>query len=62
MSQCVAVGMSNKQATANPQVTDYLATSHFDARHVVLSDSTNLAWMQANASDIHDKFQAWKTQ
>ena len=62
MSQCVAVGVSNKQATANPQVTDYLASSHYDARHVVLSDPTNLAWMQANASDIHDKFQAWKTQ
>jgi putative spermidine/putrescine transport system substrate-binding protein len=62
MSQCVAVGVSNKQATANASVADYLASSHYDQRHVVLSDSANLAWMEANASDIHDKFQAWKTQ
>jgi putative spermidine/putrescine transport system substrate-binding protein len=62
MSQCVAVGVSNKQATGNPAVSDYVVSSHYDARHVILSDSANLQWMEANASDIHDKFQAWKTQ
>jgi putative spermidine/putrescine transport system substrate-binding protein len=62
MSECVAVGVSNTEATGNPAVADYLASSHFDQRHVVLSDSANLAWMQANAADIHDKFQAWKTE
>lgn len=62
MSQCMAVGVSNKNATANAAVSDFLATSHFDQRHVVLSDSANLEWMTANASDIHDRFQAWKTQ
>ena len=62
MSHCVAVGVSNKQATANAAVSAYLASSHYDQRHVVLSNSSNLAWMEANASEIHDQFQAWKTQ
>jgi len=62
MSQCVAVGVSNKEATGNPAVSDYLASSHYDLRHVVLSSSADLPWMEANAADIHTRFQAWKTQ
>jgi putative spermidine/putrescine transport system substrate-binding protein len=61
MSNCVAIGPANTQAAVNPDVQDFLPTSHLEERHVVLTNPEFLAWMTENSEDIFNRFQEWRT-
>lgn len=61
MSQCVAIGPANTQAAVNPDVEDFLPTSHLDERHVVLTSPDFLAWTTEHSEEIFNKFQEWRT-
>jgi len=61
MSSCVAIGPANTQAEVNPDVQDFLPTSHLDERHVVLTTPEFLAWTTENSEDIFNRFQEWRT-
>lgn len=61
MSDCVAIGPANTQATVNPDVEDFLPTSHLDERHVVLTSPDYLAWTTEHSEEIFNKFQEWRT-
>jgi putative spermidine/putrescine transport system substrate-binding protein len=61
MSQCVAIGPANTQAEVNPDVEDFLPTSHLEERHVVLTSPDFLAWTTEHSEEIFNEFQEWRT-
>lgn len=61
MSECVAIGPANTQAAVNPDVEDFLPTSHLDERHVVLTSPDFLAWTTEHSEEIFNMFQEWRT-
>ena len=61
MSNCVAIGPANTQATVNPDVQDFLPTSHLEERHVVLTSPEFLQWITEHSEEIFNKFQEWRT-
>ena len=52
MSNCVAIGPANTEAEVNPEVQDFLPTSHLEERHVVLTSPEFLEWTTENSEDI----------
>jgi putative spermidine/putrescine transport system substrate-binding protein len=61
MSDCVAIGPANTKAQANPDVEDFLPTSHLEERHVVLTSPDFLAWTTEHSEEIFERFQEWRT-
>lgn len=61
MSDCVAIGPANTKAKVNPDVADFLPTSHLDQRHVVLTSPDFLAWTTEHSEEIFNKFTEWRT-
>jgi putative spermidine/putrescine transport system substrate-binding protein len=61
MSNCVAIGPANTQAAVNPDVKDFLPTSHLDQPHVVLTTPESLQWTTEHSEEIFNKFQEWRT-
>ena len=61
MSNCVAIGPANTEAEVNPEVQDFLPTSHLEERHVVLTSPEFLEWTTENSEDIFNRFQEWRT-
>jgi putative spermidine/putrescine transport system substrate-binding protein len=61
MSDCVAIGPANTAAEVNPEVKDFLPTSHLDERHIVLTSPEFLAWTTEHSEEIFNEFQEWKT-
>ncbi len=61
MSNCVAIGPANTQAEVDPEVEDFLPTSHLEERHVVLTSPEFLEWTTENSEEIFNRFQEWRT-
>ena len=61
LSDCVAVGTSNSLSKVNADMAPYVPSAHLDGRYVNLNTPDALTWVAEHAEEIHDKFEAWKT-
>jgi putative spermidine/putrescine transport system substrate-binding protein len=62
LSDCIALGPSNLQATANPKWANDFPTSHMNEPHVVLDSPAVASWLSSHADEIQNRFNQWKSQ